>query len=83
MLSGIRDILVISTPDERPKFRKLLGGAHPFPILGDNIFYGQHFSDKPRAAAVRERRASRLWSRLPLHFDFANRLVKNPITFDM
>jgi glucose-1-phosphate thymidylyltransferase len=86
MLSGIRDILVITTPHEQDGFRRLLGDggeiglqvsyaaqqrpeglAQAFIIgrefvgadrvalaLGDNIFYGAHFSDYLRAAAARE-----------------------------
>ena len=86
MLSGIRDILVITTPHEQDAFRRLLGdgadlgltiryAAQPSPdglaqafiigrefiggdrvtlALGDNIFYGAHFSDYLRSAAARE-----------------------------
>lgn len=90
MLAGIRDILIISTPEDLPNFRKLLGsgaefgirleyaeqpspdgiaqafligeefiaGHHSCLILGDNIFYGQHFSDKLRLATGRKQGAT-------------------------
>jgi glucose-1-phosphate thymidylyltransferase len=86
MLSGIRDVLLITTPHEQEAFRRLLGdgadigvrigyAAQPSPdglaqafiigrefiggdrvalALGDNIFYGAHFSDYLRSAAGRD-----------------------------
>ena len=86
MLAGMREILIISTPEDLPCFRKLLGDGslygikltyaeQPRPdglaqafiigeefigsdpcclILGDNIFYGQHFSDNLRSACARQ-----------------------------
>jgi glucose-1-phosphate thymidylyltransferase len=86
MLSGIRDVLVITTPHEQDGFRRLLGdgdelglriryAAQPRPeglaqafiigrefvgsdrvalALGDNIFYGAHFSDYLHNAAGRD-----------------------------
>src|SRR5580765_8103935 len=86
MLSGIRQVLVITTPHEQDGFKRLLGdgseiglqisyAVQPSPdglaqafvigrdfvgpdrvalALGDNIFYGAHFSDYLRNAASRE-----------------------------
>ena len=42
MLAGIRDILIITTPEDMPAFQRL---------LGDNIYFGQSFGKKLEAAA--------------------------------
>lgn len=84
MLAGIRDILIISTPDDLPQFRRLLGDGksmgvnfhyaeQPRPeglaqafligeefigddsvclVLGDNIFYGQGFTQMLQKACA-------------------------------
>ena len=83
MLSGIQDILIISTPEDIDSYKRLLGNGSSFGIsldyaiqpnpdglaqafiigenfidksnvaliLGDNIFYGQHFSSHLSTAA--------------------------------
>ena len=90
MLAGIKDILIISTPEDLPNFERMLGNGNQFGIqisykeqpspdglaqafilgeefigddnvalvLGDNIFYGQHFSEKLLAAAAVKKGAS-------------------------
>lgn len=86
MLAGIREVLIITTPEDNESFQRLLGdgsdfGIHltyavqPSPdglaqafligedfigndsvclVLGDNIFYGQSFTQTLRRAAQRE-----------------------------
>ena len=86
MLAGIRDILVISTPNDIASYQSVLGDGSKFGIvieyavqpspdglaqafiigedfigdsnvalvLGDNIFYGQHFSDHLLAASAKK-----------------------------
>lgn len=90
MLAGIRDMLVITTPEDNASFRRLLGNGSDFGVniqyaiqprpdglaqafligeefigddsvclvLGDNIFYGQHFSQMLKEAAEREHGAT-------------------------
>ena len=90
MLAGIREILVITTPEDNHAFRRLLGdgscfgirinyAVQPSPdglaqafiigeefigsdnvclVLGDNIFYGQHFSQTLKAAVAQKHGAT-------------------------
>ena len=85
MLAGIREVLIISTPDDISGYERLLGDGSDFGLmieyavqptpdglaqafiigedfigesnvalaLGDNIFYGQHFSDNLKAATAK------------------------------
>ena len=90
MLSGIRDVLIISTPADLDLYKRLLKDGSQFGIsidyieqqrpeglaqafligetfiekenvclvLGDNIFYGQHFTEKLERASQKEKGAT-------------------------
>ena len=90
MLAGIRDILIITTPEDNESFKRLLGNGDDFGInlqyaiqpspdglaqafligeefigddscclvLGDNIFYGQHFTQILQSAVSRKQGAT-------------------------
>ena len=114
MLTGIREVLLISTPDDLPSYRRLFGdGRHlgmdiryaeqPRPeglaqafrigrdfvgddrvalALGDNVFYGQGFTEVLLRAAAREKGATVFgyWVHDPerygvVEFDAAGRAV--------
>ncbi|MBN6071057.1 glucose-1-phosphate thymidylyltransferase RfbA [Aggregatibacter actinomycetemcomitans] len=85
MLAGVRDILIITTPEDNESFKRLLGDGSNFGVnlqyaiqpspdglaqafligeafingdscclvLGDNIFYGQHFTQMLQQAVAR------------------------------
>ena len=93
MLAGIKEILVISTPDDISGYQRLLGDGSRFwsyieyafsqvpmvllkpsllvksfigdsnvaLVLGDNIFYGQHFSDNLKAATSKRQWGNDFW----------------------
>ncbi|MBU0950007.1 MAG: glucose-1-phosphate thymidylyltransferase RfbA [Gammaproteobacteria bacterium] len=90
MLAGIRDILLISTPQDLPQYKNLLSDGSQFGvnisyaeqpspdglaqafligeefigddsvclILGDNIFHGQHFTEKLQRASAQKKGAT-------------------------
>lgn len=90
MLAGIREILIITTPEDHDSFKRLLGDGSGFGVdlsyaiqpspdglaqafligesfigqdscclvLGDNIFYGQHFSQALQSAVARTQGAT-------------------------
>ena len=90
MLSGIRDVLIISTPEDIDLYKRLLKDGNQFGlsidyieqprpeglaqafligeafigkenvclVLGDNIFYGQHFTEKLERASQKEKGAT-------------------------
>src|SRR6266849_3689263 len=50
MLAGIREVLVITTPEDQPSFRRLLGDGRHL-ALGDNLFYGHGLPEALARAA--------------------------------
>jgi glucose-1-phosphate thymidylyltransferase len=66
MLAGLREILIISTPQDLPLFRDLLGDGSQWGlsfdkvclILGDNIFYGDSLPATLRQAVAQKEGAT-------------------------
>ena len=102
LLSGIRDILIISTPKDLPSYIRLLGDGEKFGIsisyseqqdpegiaqafiigkkfigndhvsliLGDNIFFGQHFTERLEKATSLKKGATVFGYRVPDPYRF-------------
>ena len=102
LLSGIRDILIISTPKDLPSYIRLLGDGEKFGIsisyseqqdpegiaqafiigkkfigndhvsliLGDNIFFGQHFTERLEEATSLKKGATVFGYRVPDPYRF-------------
>ena len=59
MLAGIKEILIISTSQDLPRFEELLGDGSEFGlVLGDNIFHGNGLSVMLQRAEAKEKGAT-------------------------